>query len=334
MLSDMRLQGGDINMECLEDFPHLQSLICKHIKFNIAYLPSHHHLCSLTLSGCSAFFIGIAKRSMVEKLPNLRILRLKGFEVSAMAGTAVNYLLKTETIRYLKLSDFRYWNMAAVSLPPHLLSLSIEDTLLQTVQILQSAPNLRTLQITKHSRTAKTYWPLRNFDMTSLGSISDVELSGPPYAGLSLLPTVRLTLHDFEIGSPIEFEGFSSLSCIVLKGIHDLRKTLQPFLDSLAVVEDLTISGNLHHYTQHFKRLPKSLRRFTVQHMTLSKPAAILKAEDLVELTIADCQIEGRLVSTLKLKNLQHLRNFTSLRTPVLEGLHIPHHVRFYHHDH
>lgn len=271
---------------------------------------------------------------MDEKLPNLRILILSGFAVSAMAATAVNYLLKTETIRYLKLSGFSRWDMAAISLPHHLSSLSIEDTLLQTVQILKIAPHLRTLQITKHSRTAKSCWPRRDFDMTSLRSISDVELSRPSSAGLSLLPTVRLTLHDFEIGSPIDFGGFYSLRCIVLKGVHDLRKTLQPFLDSLAVVEDLTINGIFHHRTQHFKGLPKSLCRFTIQHMRLRKPAAILKAKGLVELTIADCRIEPQLVSSLKLEKMKQLRSFTSLRTPVLGRLEIPHHVTFHHHDH
>lgn len=326
MLSILALDGGAIRAaswgECLKMFPHLRVLTCRRVAIE-NFLPHHGHLTVLALEGCQGSFGGI----MGHAFPNLRRLTLAGFEGS------IQHLLTCETLVYLRLRDLAILDENQIKLPPHLSTLDIDSNLLQTVRILKTAPRLHTLRVIRPDNDAGQQWPLEKLDMTSFTSIRHLQLGQQPSVKLSLPKEAALILHDCFIGHNLLVAGISSLRCVVLSGVHDLQEDLDLFFNSLNSLEELSIKGYHPIQSERFSKLPNSLLRFTVQHIWLKHPAAILTATQLIQLTIKDCQVEHHYASQLKLENLKDLRSLTVLRTLGLEAIQIPSTVHYYH-DH
>lgn len=330
MLSVLRLHSGEIETDLKHGFPHLRTFECDTVTFDFALLPHQRSLTILELWDCRISLGAPIK----DKFPNLRQLIFDGIDGLTLPIETYRNLLDSKTLRYLRLTKHTELDIDQLTLPDNLATFITDTKLLKTVKILETAPNLHTLEVLSSSYNLRLPWPRRAFNLSPFLSISDFVLGQQPLPELTLPSTIKLTLKDFSLSKRIHFTGLSSLTCIVLSELYDVSMgALDALLDSFSAVKDLSIIDLEPHTEQYFSRLPKTLTRFSVRKMHLQDPEAILKATFLVRLKIVDCTVGDNFFADLNLGGLNQLQSVTVERTSGSKGLIIPANVH-YHYDH
>lgn len=331
MISHLSLANPSPSFPNFSQFAHLQTLDLYDMNIDLADSVCYGSITSLTLDLCR---ISVS-RPLSDNLPNLQTLRLRESEVTGDPVPQFNNLLATSTLRRLMLVKIKQLDMASIGLPIHLTMLTCDSHISKYPTTLTALPHLVTLHVLpsfaeRKSLTRPSTSPAFNF--SGCLSMQDVTLDIRP-SRLVLPPTSRLTLRNFEIKRSKDWGFLSTLICVVLEGLTGKNNCMDQLMTALASVSDLSILGHSSCDPQIFSTIPMSVTRFSLHYYHLQKPEAILQASRLTSLTIANCQVDGKVFSKFNVEKLRNLKVLTVKHTPGLHGLKVPTNMQ-YHHDH